>query len=194
MEYVSESDEIRKKALSMIGRANMLASIHSEMYESYNRQNSFLTLTSIFVSIFILSFSLAPSSLIENVIGIGSDYYTTIIVILSFFSVCLSIALLQLTPGKHASMNSELVTKYTKAKYQIEKKLIQDKDLNIDDLEEIYQLYFSHEDSLLVPNRKFILLKKKYYEYKFISDELKNNPFRSISEIKKLINNKRELK
>ncbi len=165
----------REKAEELQKKAAMLASIHSEEYRLNKTVDALLTLSSLFVSIFILAFSFAQADLFSPHIVITEASLKVILSLLAFAAICLSLTAMFFQPGVKAARSREAVIKYSKIKNRIEQKLLADPDVSVEYVNDLQELYLSGEDVPIIPDNRFLELKKRYLQNQKTSEAIKKD-------------------
>lgn len=166
---------VLESAEELKSKASMLASIHSEEYRLYKFIDALLTLSTLFISIFILAFSFAPVEVFLPDLVITDLFYRAVFSMLAFVAICLSLSVMFFQPSLKASRNREAVIRYSKVKNRIEQKLISSEEFTSEYLIDLQELYLSGEDVPIISDKRFIELKKKYFQKKREGLEIKKS-------------------
>lgn len=164
--------------------ANQQATMHGWLSDYYGRWNSALIYASLLITVVLLTLVFA-SDFVQRTTGISADTFQWATGIAAIVNFLLTLGGLAWRPAAKAASHRQAVGHYTKAKYEVGRRLDSNEAITAESVRQIEERYLDTRDLPNISDRRFLKLKRWHLEKVAVSRELDDNPHESISSIKR---------
>lgn len=164
--------------------ANQQASIHGWLSDYYGRWSAALTFCSLLLAVILLALVFA-SDFVQRTTAIPADAFQWATGIAAITNFLFTLWALAWRPASKAAGHRQAIGHYTKAKYEVGRRLDSEEAITAEAVEQIEERYLDTRDLPNIPDRRFLKLKRWHLEKVAVSRELDENPHESIRSIKR---------
>lgn len=186
-------DPLRGRLKRVLRLANQQATMHGRLSDYYGRWTAVLTFGSLLIAVVLLALVFA-SDFMQRTTGVSADTFqwaTGVAAILSFLITLVGLAW---QPAAKAASHRQAVGSYTKAKYEVGRRLDSNEAVTAESVRQIEERYLDTRDLPNISDRRFLKLKRWHLEKVAVSRELDDNPHESIRSIKRRLRRARQNK
>lgn len=179
-------DENRRREMKEFrNKANMLASIHSKLSDSYRKRYTILNSILLFISVVLVGLTFVSEQFVQSTVGVAPDLLRWLLGITSILNFSGILLLSQWKWQERATEHREAVRFYFQIVNRIRQWLESDVDITEDIIDEIRTDYSKTQSLPKIPDSEFLPLKQWHLQKIAVSRELDKHPFESIRSIKK---------
>lgn len=164
--------------------ANQQATMHGWLSDYYGRWNAAFTFGSLLITVVLLALVFA-SDFVQRTTGVSADAFQWTTGVAAIFSFLITLAGLAWQPAAKAASHRQAVGHYTKAKYEVGRRLDSDEAITVESVRQIEERCLDARDLPKIPERKFLKLKRWHLEKVAVSRELDDNFHESVRSIKR---------
>lgn len=177
-------DRLRGRLRNVLRLANQQATMHGWLSDHYGRWNIALTFGSLLVAVVLLTLVFA-SDFVQRTTGVSADAFQWATGIAAIASFLLSLVGLVWQPAAKAASHRQAIGHYTKAKYEVGRRLDSNEATTAESVRQIEERYLDTRDLPNISDRRFLKLKRWHLEKVAVIRELDDNPHESIRSIKR---------
>lgn len=167
--------------------------MHGWLSDHYGRWNTALTFGSLLIVVVLLALVFA-SDFVQRTTGVSADAFQWAIGLTAILSFLITLVGLSWQPAAKAASHRQAVGHYTKAKYEVGRRLDSNEAITVESVRQIEERYLDTRDLPNISDRRFLKLKRWHLEKVAISKELDDNPHESIRSIKRRMRRERQSK
>ena len=171
--------------------ANQQASMHGWLSDYYGRWNATIIFCSLLLAVILLALMFA-SDFVQRTTPISADAFQWATGIAAIVNFLFTLWALAWRPASKAAGHRQAVGHYTKAKYEVGRRLDSDEAITVEAVRQIEEHYLDTRDLPNIADRRFLKLKRRHLEKVAVSKELDNNPNESIRSIKRRLRRPRQ--
>jgi hypothetical protein len=171
--------------------ANQQASMHGGLSDYYGRWSAAITFCSLLLAVILLALVFA-SDFVQRTTPISADAFQWATGIAAIVNFLFTLWALAWRPASKAAGHRQGVVHYTKAKYEVGRRLDSDEAITAEAVRQIEERYLDTRDLPNIPDRRFLKLKRRHLEKVAVSKELDKNPHESIFSIRRRLRRSRQ--
>lgn len=186
-------DPLRGRLKRVLRLANQQATMHGWMSDYYGRWTAALTFGSLLIAVVLLALVFA-SDFVQRTTGVSADAFQWATGVAAILSFLITLVGLTWQPAAKAASHRQAVGHYTKAKYEVGRRLDSNEVVTAESVRQIEERYLDTRDLPNISDRRFLKLKRWHLEKVAVSRELDDNPHESIRSIKRRLRRARQNK
>ena len=158
--------------------------MHGWLSHYYGRWSAALTFCSLLIAVVLLALVFA-SDFVQRTTVVSANAFQWATGIAAIVNFLLTLGGLAWRPAAKAASHRQAVGHYTKAKYEVGRRLDSNEAITAESVRQIEESYLDTRDLPSISDRKFLQLKRWHLEKVAISKELDRNPHESIRSIRR---------